>query len=1101
MKRTCTLLILLTIAVLLLSASCDLKLPDVTTTGTETEPSPSPEGETYPITVKIQGNGAATFNGDAVTDSLTKELSLSDHAVVTATPAEGYTFKGWYEETDGGLTLLYDESEATYTVPARPAVIVAVFEMQTYPITVRVEGVGTVTCNGEIANESFTRMLTVEDALRLVATPEKGYVFKGWYEETPEGLLALTEENSVTFTVPARETVIVGVFERVYSLYVYAEDDSMGWFIYNGEEEIELDLTASGETTVELAATPEEGYLFDGWYALGEDGTETLYSSEATLSLTYGINNLTLICRFVRRTEYTGTVYIVGEGQVVVNNEKRENGDQMILKAEAPMTCVVYPANGYFFKGWYERAEDGTETFLTDMTEITFVMPYRDSTVVAVFEEQDILTVTVQDPSTGWFTVAGVSGTFTAYEAEGKGTKVTLTAVPAEGYEFHYWGMKGTNSLLSIEPTCEVTINWNLEIEAVFRPKLDLTISVTAGGSVSVNGGAPVSRYTGKIASYDEFTVKLIPDEGYVLQGLYTSDAQGNPARFISSNLSQTLYMPETAYSLVAVFEPIFKGYVTSITSTPAGGYFAVEGFADTYTAFEDIHPTSRAYTVTATPASDHAFAGWYLVSAEGETLISSDLTCTFTQPNADTTVIAKFRKTYPVYILTEGDGTVIVNGEAVNGQLDLALSVEDVISLKAISSPQSRFVGWYEQINGEADKWLTDDPEVILTVPARSCIIIAVFESNAAFTVSTEGIDEACIRLNDDKAYIDHYSDRFFMPYHFTLTAVTPEGYAFEGWYAIREGGQRTLLSVDDSYIGVMNDGDLHIVASFTKVCSVTVSIMGGGQVTNDADGRTYDEAFNLTVAKGDTFTLSIPWSDEWALDGWYPVDEDGKLGHRFSVDSLECEFTATEDMHICAVFVPKYDLTIITENDLGGFTVNWSEEVYTNWGASAAGPHTYTVTAIAPVGYVFAGWYEVMGGDIEDMLLSESVTYSVTVDGNDRVILPRFTKAEDVLFTLYVKDYVGASFLCNGEEIPGDGWEWNVPYGSTMTVTVILEEGYTFEGWYIEYFDEEYQTYFAFYSDELTVSYTCVEEYCTLVAFVKGCPVVEGDIPPVIN
>ena len=140
-------------------------------------------------------------------------------------------------------------------------------------------------------------------------------------------------------------------------------------------------------------------------------------------------------------------------------------------------------------------------------------------------------------------------------------------------------------------------------------------------------------------------------------------------------------------------------------------------------------------------------------------------------------------------------------------------------------------------------------------------------------------------------------------------------------------------------------------------------------------------------------------------------------------------------------------------------------------------------------------------MGGEMEDMLLSESVTYSVTVDGNDRVILPRFTKAEDVLFTLYVKDFVGASFLCNGEEIPGDGWEWNVPYGSTMTVTVILEEGYTFEGWYIEYFDEEYQTYFAFYSDEPTVSYTCLEEYCTLVAFVKGGPTLEGDIPPVIN
>lgn len=68
-------------------------------------------------------------------------------------------------------------------------------------------------------------------------------------------------------------------------------------------------------------------------------------------------------------------------------------------------------------------------------------------------------------------------------------------------------------------------------------------------------------------------------------------------------------------------------------------------------------------------------------------------------------------------------------------------------------------------------------------------------------------------------------------------------------------------------------------------------------------------------------------------------------------------------------------------------------------------------------------------------------------------------------------------------------------------MTVTVILEEGYTFEGWYIEYYDEEYQIYYAFYSDELTITYTCLEEYCTLVVFVKGGPTLEGDIPPVIN
>ena len=327
-------------------------------------------------------------------------------------------------------------------------------------------------------------------------------------------------------------------------------------------------------------------------------------------------------------------------------------------------------------------------------------------------------------------------------------------------------------------------------------------------------------------------------------------------------------------------------------------------------------------------------------------------------------------------------------------------------------------------------------------------------------------------------------------MPYHFTLTAVTPEGYAFEGWYAIREDGQRTLLSVDDSYIGVMNDGDLHIVASFTKVCSVTVSIMGGGQVTNDTDGRTYDEAFSLTVAKGDTFTLSIPWSDEWALDGWYTVDEDGKLGHRFSVDSLECVFTATEDMHICAVFVPKYDLTIITENELGGFTVNWSEEVYTNWNANDVPPFTYRICAVEPVGYVFAGWYELVNGD--PVLLTEDLAFEITVDGVDRRLYPAFVEGPEILFTVCIDNGEGGNVIVDGED-HGSGAEWMMPIGAESTFKIICDEGVTFKGWFLRTYPDDSEPQYTFYSieEELTVTLRGFDGYYVeFVAILEGAP-----------
>jgi hypothetical protein len=443
-----------------------------------------------------------------------------------------------------------------------------------------------------------------------------------------------------------------------------------------------------------------------------------------------------------------------------------------------------------------------------------------------------------------------------------------------------------------------------------------------------------------------------------------------------------------------------------------------------------------------------------------------------------------------------EGNGTFIANGQNVDGVLNVQLAVTDYMTLKAVAPANTRFVGWYEVVDGQRIL-LYDQADVIFTVPARECTILAVFEDAHYLSINSA---LGHFMLKGSETLYDAYSDHVYLPYEFTVIAQVPEGYRFDGWYEVR-GDEWILLTNDLTYVGKMPDRDLHINARFEELYTVTVQLYGEGKVLHEESGITYADTFTLDLAKGEIFTLTIPWSGEWELEGWYTVGEDGKIGDIISRDSIECPFTVIGDMIITPVFLPKYTLTVKVEDEIGSFTVDGREEAYTNWGASAAGPYTYTVTAIAPVGYVFAGWYEVMGGEMEDMILSESVTYSVTVDGNDRVILPRFTVAEDVLFTLRVMDDMGASFLLGGEEIPGDGWEKNVPYGSTMTVTVILEEGYTFEGWYIEYYDEEYQIYYAFYSDELTITYTCLEEYCTLVVFVKGGPTLEGDIPPVIN
>ena len=966
-----------------------------------------------------------------------------------------------------------------------------------YPVTVRVEGTGTVTFNGDTVEETLSKELTIADSISLTAIPAKGYVFKGWFEEANGELTLLHDEGEVTFTVPARETILVAVFEKAYLLDVFTHEPEMGFFTVDGEELTEKEWYAATLTTITLTAVPAEGYVFDGWYEIAEDGNEYRYSDEATVEVNYGQIDRTLFCSFVKT--YTGTLLVQGQGNVTLGGEPVKDGDSVTLKAGELLSVTATPAEGYTFKGWYQR-KDGQDTFLDNIPNPNFIMPKTDCVIVAVFEEILSMTVKVEDQTKGYIKVQGVNGTFTSYDMEGKGTTATLTAVPAEGYEFHYWTVEGTQNILSVDAIYSVTlnnVNHNTTLVAVFRPILPLTIRTTEGGRITVDSSPLSDTYSAKLASYAEFKVTAVPDEGYSFVGLYTIGADGKPDKAVSTASGAILLvMPEEAYDLVAVFKSDFKGYVTTVTCDETQGVFKVEGFSGTFSRFEDTHPEARTYTLTAVAAPGYRFLGWYEINGDKETLLLAEESVCLAQSNKDITVEARFERVYNVKFRVEGNGTFIANGQNVDGVLNVQLAVTDYMTLKAVAPANTRFVGWYEVVDGERIL-LYDQADVIFTVPARECTILAVFEDAHYLSVNSA---QGQFMLEGSETLYSSYSDYVYLPYEFTVIAQVPEGYRFDGWYEVR-GGEWILLTKDLTYVCRMPDRDLHINARFEELYTVTVQLYGEGKVLHEESGITYADTFTLELPKDEIFTLTIPWSGEWELDGWYTVGEDGKISDLIARDSIECPFTVIGDMIITPIFLPKYTLTVKVEDEIGSFTVDGREEAYTNWGASAAGPYTYTVTAIAPVGYVFAGWYEVMGGDIEDMLLSESVTYSVTVDGNDRVILPRFTKAEDVLFTLYVKDYVGASFLCNGEEIPGDGWEWNVPYGSTMTVTVILEEGYTFEGWYIEYFDEEYQTYFAFYSDELTVSYTCLEEYCTLVAFVKGCPVVEGDIPPVIN
>ena len=169
-----------------------------------------------------------------------------------------------------------------------------------FPITVRVEGKGAVTFNNDDVVDALTKELTTSNVISLTADPAEGYILKGWFEETDGERKLLHEEGSATFTVPTREVTLVAIFEKAFLLEVFSDNPDAGVFTANGEELTEKDWYAAEQTAITLTAVPAEGYIFDAWYEIDADGTESRYANETTVEVTYGQIDRTMFCRFIK---------------------------------------------------------------------------------------------------------------------------------------------------------------------------------------------------------------------------------------------------------------------------------------------------------------------------------------------------------------------------------------------------------------------------------------------------------------------------------------------------------------------------------------------------------------------------------------------------------------------------------------------------------------------------------------------------------------------------------------------------------------------------------------------------------------------------------
>ncbi|MBE0431753.1 MAG: leucine-rich repeat domain-containing protein [Dehalococcoidia bacterium] len=207
------------------------------------------------------------------------------------------------------------------------------------------------------------------------------------------------------------------------------------------------------------------------------------------------------------------------------------------------VSLVATPESGYRFVSWGGGAAPIADV-TSASTTITSVQGNYEIRANFELAGPAQYTLTISSTAGGSVTSPG-EGTFTSEQ----GTVVDLTASPAAGYRFVNWtGNVGTVANSSAASTT-ITMNGNYSItanfEAIPADQYSLTISSTAGGSVTTPGEGTFARDQGA-------QVSLVATAA---TGYRFVDWTGNVGTIANANAASTTITMNGNYSITANFE------------------------------------------------------------------------------------------------------------------------------------------------------------------------------------------------------------------------------------------------------------------------------------------------------------------------------------------------------------------------------------------------------------------------------------------------------------------------------------------------------------------------------------------------------------------
>lgn len=345
------------------------------------------------------GTGNYTSGTTGGTVSGGGSVNYGGSTTVTATPAAGYKFDGWYSAGATGGSLL--SSSASYAISNVTAskTVYARFTKKYYTITyAKSDYVASLSKTSErVAHGANATGCTMTV---MSTTAQYSYAVDGWYSG------ATKKTSNATYAPTAVTADATYTAKGTRTLRSYTVTYNKGSYISSvsrTSESVSYGSNAAGSTATVMANTAQYSYAFDGWY----NG-----STRVSTALTYAPTNitgaLTLEARATRTTRrFTATIGVdssctgrcqVGSGSTGWTSSFSETvnyGDKINLQ------CKLLNS-GDVFAGWYEN-----ETLLS--TNLTYP--------ITVTSNRNIVAKV-------WF--IDVSPTSLSYEASGGSKTVTV---------------------------------------------------------------------------------------------------------------------------------------------------------------------------------------------------------------------------------------------------------------------------------------------------------------------------------------------------------------------------------------------------------------------------------------------------------------------------------------------------------------------------------------------------------------------------------------------------------------------------------------------------------------------------------------------------